>query len=692
MICDLELTLEDICSDVLKNTTINESRIINEMTDDVIEYLNNNADKLPFDNIFGDKLRIIIPMGGDITAREILNDLKRIKDFSGFDLKKGEVIRKIKLDPKYGGGEKEQKINMGKAVSSLKISPETKKKYLDWFARYKDNLEDALKDQSEYSIVLSRAPIDVVRMSDHRNISSCHSKGGSYFQCAVQEAVSGGAVAYVVDKDSLDALESEDELQEEDFFPDPQRYNKGVRGVRPPIARLRVRRIESNSGEELAIPDDRIYGDSSIPGFHKTLSAFLSNSQISEINDYLDNGGFNWESRGGTYFDSSIQSLVQNFMGENPNRIRHNYDDESTENDWSTSGWEAELDDTKHMYNNRLIYCNVDYNIEQDDQPYIMPSGSCSIDISSFGLPEDADLSIDDYYDVERKGANGHYDDEYVWSYIISYLIEKVDNAGIGNLAINSNTIEIRFFNENESILNNPDAFDSYCRDVERFDDKIEDMLEDPNELRNVFEEAGLIDKTDYTNSEYKRYLDYMENDIEYKTISLSGDKSNLFLKWNDGMFRLWPVKGQPREPQNVGFPQWGMKLKRFLIQFSKEHFHPKLNDTSNHPTFKNFFESYVDSMLDIDFNISPFRFYVTEFDQSTPRYAYMNQAIRLRPSGITNNYFEFFDFLNEIYPHINNFFKLTILTSINEDDPEIFPYYKHHNLPQLSKLYGKYL
>lgn len=127
-----------------------ESVLINEISDQVISYLDTHREALPFPHIFGDKLRLIVPIGGDLTAKEILEDLKSLKDYSGIDVGSGEVIRKIKLDPKYGqGSEKEQKINIGRAVNALKIDPDKKKKYLDWLAKYKDNLSAALSDISE---------------------------------------------------------------------------------------------------------------------------------------------------------------------------------------------------------------------------------------------------------------------------------------------------------------------------------------------------------------------------------------------------------------------------------------------------------------------------------------------------------------------------------------------------------------
>ena len=111
-----------------------ENFIINEISQKYVDAIKQAAENhvLPFESIFNNKLRIKIPISGTETYNAILNDISKIKDFYRFDPAKKEVIRKIKLDPKYGGGggEKEQKINLGKVINSLKIDPETKKKYL----------------------------------------------------------------------------------------------------------------------------------------------------------------------------------------------------------------------------------------------------------------------------------------------------------------------------------------------------------------------------------------------------------------------------------------------------------------------------------------------------------------------------------------------------------------------------------
>jgi hypothetical protein len=312
-----------------------ESVLINEMKEKVVRYLQNHTDQLPFDHIFGDKMRVAFPIGTDVTAQSIIDDLKRIQHFDKIDLKLGEVVRKIKLDPKYGQGDyKEQKINMGKAISALKIPEDKKKNYLDWFARYKDNLEAAF-EKAEFVVILSRAPIDVVRMSDHRNITSCHSQGGSYFQCAIQEAITGGAVAYVVNMADFEEL-SEEEFQEDEIFTDSERGISGKYGLRP-IARLRVRRLEDDDENEVAIPDTKIYGDNSVPNFYKSLKSYLQRKQESVVPDDFSNKHF--KRRGGTYYDDDITSLIASYFSNDEDNyyqsdfksIGHYYDDSGNE-------------------------------------------------------------------------------------------------------------------------------------------------------------------------------------------------------------------------------------------------------------------------------------------------------------------------------------------------------------------------
>jgi len=262
---------DDIAEIYEKTILVNEvsQKFVDEVKDAVADR------ELPFQDIFGNDVRIVIPFDtvtSDNVISDILAEISKIKDYAGVDMKKGEVTRKIKIDPKYGGGEKEQKIAIGRAVSSLKIAEDKKKKFLDFLARYRETLAEP----KEYSIVISRNPIDVLRMGEVGvgNLETCHAEGGSYFKCAIQEAKSGGGIAYVVKTEDIEKL-SQEELQYDEIFADDKRNISGIHAK----SRLRIRRYDTMNKDgdieaSLAVPTYKIYGQH-IPGFHQTVVNFL---------------------------------------------------------------------------------------------------------------------------------------------------------------------------------------------------------------------------------------------------------------------------------------------------------------------------------------------------------------------------------------------------------------------------------
>lgn len=121
-----------------------------------------------------------------------------------------------------------------------------------------DTLKEKLNEsktpsQSEYSIIISRAPIDVLRMSDFSGISSCHSSGREYFYCALAESRNQGAIAYLVRTEDLENVD----LDDEEIFTDYQRRVKGIE----PISRVRIRRVvDEDIGVDYMVPEDAVYG------------------------------------------------------------------------------------------------------------------------------------------------------------------------------------------------------------------------------------------------------------------------------------------------------------------------------------------------------------------------------------------------------------------------------------------------
>lgn len=676
-----------------------ESVLITEMNQKVVDYLNQHSDDLPFDHIFGDKMRVAFPIGTDITAQSIMDDLKRIQHFDKVDLKKGEVIRKIKLDPKYGQGEhKEQKINIGKAIAALKVSENKKKKYLDWFAMYKDNLESAF-EKPEFIVILSRAPIDVVRMSDHRNISSCHSQGGGYFQCAIQEAISGGAVAYVVREEDFNELTEED-FQKREIFVDSDRGISGAYGLRP-MSRLRVRRLVDDNGDEIAIPDTKIYGDITIPNFYKSLVNYLKNKQSTTPEDFRSNS---YTKKGGTYYDDEIRDLVANYFSDEENqqdssdfkRIKHDWDDESGENRHSQLGLEDELEEIKERYNNRLTYSSVDYYIMDDEEIYFQSSGTSTIDLTKFNLPDDVELEVEDY-DVS-KARDGEYDEDYEYSQLFQYIYDAAD-INIYRMILTNTSLEIHF--SEEEYHNDSDRFDTYCHYMKNFDDKIEDMLDDEDGLLEVFMEAGFIKEAPSGDPNYSMITEYLADEEEwFDNFKLKGNKP-LKAFTLDAPYKL--LLNDPNTGDN--YSMTNLKnltdvTKNIITNLAMENFKPKFSDDPAQLQFDKFFESYTNPMDGIDFLIMGV---TTVYNVN---HVLVTDNFKINFKNMDNKNFQFVQFLDEFFPHILNALRLYCImqiekeekyensildtSSIDKSNFEVLS--KKHDYPNLKRVYSKYL
>jgi len=494
-----------------------ESILISEMTEKVVNYVQKHTEDLPFDSIFGDKLRIIIPVKTSSIVGDILNDLKKINGFSSIDPMKGEILRKIKIDPKYGQGEEKiQTVNIGKAIQSLKIDPEKKKEYMSWYAKYKDSLPQEMKKTSDHSIILTRAPVDVVRMSDHRNISSCHSQGDSHFQCAVQEALTGGAVAYLVNSDTLESYIDSDDFQMDDLFDDRER---GRRGLEPPVARLRIRRYIID-GVEYALPEKQIYGNLKIPGFFKSVRDFLDGKQDLGSIDFNEK---DIEIRGGSYEDNDSQYLINAYFGRDSERgdnlgdidMVDQYEEDDRDID-GIYGWEEEMHELVSNYESRLNYASVgaDYDNHPDGGgAYVMAWGEITFDMSGHDLPEDIEeLEQAEAYDIYRVKK---YDNGVMWwSSFISSVDSDLTSLGDAEYTINFNDqYQLTFLYK--EVLYDEDSLDTFFNNIryldisyQKYEDDIyqsmlqslpdmEEVEEDGIELEEVEEDGIELEKFD---------------------------------------------------------------------------------------------------------------------------------------------------------------------------------------------------
>ena len=115
--------------------------------------------------------------------------------------------------------EKTDKTTMSRAIAGLAKKGYIGKELSEWWQKKQtfytkdqnwEDIEELFKrgdeDASKYSIIISRHPMDVLRMSDIGNIRSCHREGGEYFKCAVAEYRGTGLVSYRVKTKELETF------------------------------------------------------------------------------------------------------------------------------------------------------------------------------------------------------------------------------------------------------------------------------------------------------------------------------------------------------------------------------------------------------------------------------------------------------------------------------------------------------
>lgn len=131
--------------------------------------------------------------------------------------------------------------------------------------RTEEEVQDKIKDfdliknsTDKYSLIISRAPIDVLRASDYSNIQSCLSPSmgskpkGIHYDDLCTNVTIGAGIVYI-----LPELKIEDkDLQSEEIFKDVTRQIEG----HSPIARLMIRQFRNENGDQLMIPEVRIFG------------------------------------------------------------------------------------------------------------------------------------------------------------------------------------------------------------------------------------------------------------------------------------------------------------------------------------------------------------------------------------------------------------------------------------------------
>tara|TARA_R110002126_G_scaffold73157_4_gene182556 strand:+ start:5467 stop:7941 length:2475 start_codon:yes stop_codon:yes gene_type:complete len=265
-------------------------------------------------------------------------------------------------------------------------------------------------DDNKFSIIITRHPIDVLRMSDFDEITSCHSPASrasayqSYYKCAVAEAQGHGAVAYVVKTEELLSAtntgnidSAEQEIQEGEIFADDKRP---FTGDIEPVSRTRIRHVRYYEGDEppkryddgqdVGMPEKRVYG-ADIPGLANQVTDWARSNQEEVIQNMPKEGDKIDLSKfmifGGSYEDTADASgraiLMKQLLGDKnvefAGAMRQNKDTEETL-DADLIGdviaqYNGQCEEIMNEWNNKMAQTYVDYEVGDDggEGAYIKP-------------------------------------------------------------------------------------------------------------------------------------------------------------------------------------------------------------------------------------------------------------------------------------------------------------------------------
>ncbi len=421
-----------------------------------------------FKGLFKDKTRVVFPLNPKHLQ------LEKILAYYGFqqiDWKNNTALKPLKqFDNKpliKDGNPVFKKVTIGKAIQSL--PPSLQKEWNKWYSMDKDT-------QNDYSIVISRHPLDILRMSDHYNITSCHSPGGLYYAACLDEMKHGGLVAYLVKTKSLEHLTPQDIEGNREIFSDHKRRIQGIK----PVSRIRLRRFDSKNDKfSLAIPEDRMYGDK-MNGFEdavmdwarKIQEPIIKKNRL-RVQDFV--------LRGGSYRDSSDGALFNKFFGDNldVSDTTHGIEGSEDQGDNIDAQRRAEIEQMNNEWNGRFEHCWVHY--EESDGEHEPPikfswDGGITVSFPSDQFFEDVE--------IDEKDLNGSYNPKRDEPSLINALRNAniyVDRSNGEPIRVNEYKNEMNFLieyhDEDSGNYGSPDQFNEYCQTLEsNFENEYKDI------------------------------------------------------------------------------------------------------------------------------------------------------------------------------------------------------------------------
>ena len=387
-------------------------------------------------------------------------------------------------------------------------------------------------DNDKYSIIITRHPIDVMRMSDFENITSCHSpprrSGGTneYYKCAVAEARGHGAIAYVVETDDLlhetntSNIESaEQEIQDGEIFYDEERPESTSGVSLEPVSRVRLRQMRYydtdtpkrwDDGTELAVPEKAIYGVG-IPGLADRVVKWAEENQKEAIRDIPETGemvnldrfwmfGGSYEDTSGTSGRKSLLSALtgideMHFTG----KVKQNTETEETLDANAISGllgrYRNDVARIENEWNQRYAAAGVSAEVHGDDEGGVYIEVEARITFT---------YTLDEFSSLPNSYPTGMhaFDSINDWAGDIF----EIDTGFVNKFSNTTVHIGCRFNLEHPEIgesalIYDPDGFDAFCAEIDKLDDRRDAFKEN---IDQFLKQEGYLEGGEYIKLAYE--------------------------------------------------------------------------------------------------------------------------------------------------------------------------------------------
>lgn len=354
---------------------------------------------------------------------------------------------------------------------------------------------------SDQVVILSRHPIDVLRMGDVETteailgdkIGHCHREGGEYERCAQEEALGHGPIAYLVNKKDLDYFLSGNNPEERrsasatdkspthqisdfdnrEIFNDRDRDISGIKAIN----RVRMRQYRDDETNEMwAVPEKQVYPSSAIvPGFLNVVNRWAWDKQKGAYEEAYKEGDFpsldSFERLGGKYADTRDGDLLNAFFsqsGSDPDykSVWVSYEGEEAEELEPTPEELAERMDDRvqeimETMNGRMEHASVHGEVDvYDETPVCLMSATMTVSFHEdlFGEDGGAEYELPSGWRGEEELRN-----EFQSALADAHIYLGSEDMQVGEY---NNEVIFSLYINNEDYESNADGFDSFADHV----------------------------------------------------------------------------------------------------------------------------------------------------------------------------------------------------------------------------------